>query len=197
MCDENNIFNSTNVVAFSSAIFGAFLGSLSAFWLGRLQQKRDLCDKQYGALIATQIALWTQCNTLKGIKLNYLDHLREDPERCTKLGPLITPAPSCFVPFSDITFVATLDNPNLLLEIQVAEQNYICAMQALDVRNRMFDKSVCESSRLKQATDALYQQIDYTIPKLEQQVKNVYDFVKQNFNQKALQITPKSEGQTN
>jgi hypothetical protein len=193
MCAENSILNPTNVAAFFSAIAGAFLGSLSAFGLGLFQQKRDLRDKQYNLLITTQAALWSQCNTLKGIKLNYLDRLREDNERFTKLGPLITPMSFCSVPFSEIVFIMTLGKPNLLLEIQVAEQNYICAMQALDLRNKMLDKSVCESNRLKEATDALYQQVDYTIPKLEQQVKNIYDFVKQNFKKTALEITPQAQ----
>jgi membrane associated rhomboid family serine protease len=43
--------------ALFAAIFGAFFGSLSAFCLGRLQQRSDRREKRHAALIATQYAL--------------------------------------------------------------------------------------------------------------------------------------------
>jgi hypothetical protein len=215
MCNENDIFNSTNVVALSSAIVGAFFGSASAFLLGRFQQKRDLHDKRYGTLIATQFALLSQWNTLEGIRHKHLEPLRNDPERVAKLGLFYTPKSYFPVPFSDIPFLANLGEPNLLQEVQIAEQSYISAMETLELRNRLvedfnkseyvkksvFDKStvafhvqapIHDMHIIEQAVAALYQQIDGAIPKLKQQTEKVYDFIKQNFKMKAIKMTPKN-----
>jgi hypothetical protein len=204
MSAENDFWNTTNVVAFSSAIAGAFFGSLSAFWLGRLQQKRELRDRRHGALIATQFALLSQWTILENVRRDHLELLRNDPERFVKMPRFYTTIAHFSVPFSEITFVANSDEPNLLQQIHIAEQSYLGAVQAINLYNEkreeffknaegrieQFDiktgkTTIATSEReifmMKSVTDILYQQIDKTIPMLDTEVKNIWKFVKRNF----------------
>ena len=69
----NDFWNTTNVVAFSSAIAGAFFGSLSAFWLGAPYNKRGICAiAGISALIAAQYALLSQWNILENVRRQQL-----------------------------------------------------------------------------------------------------------------------------
>ncbi len=58
----------TDVVAFASAAMGALLGSLSAYRLGRRQQRADQRDEHYGALLTAQYSLMSQWNILEGCR---------------------------------------------------------------------------------------------------------------------------------
>src|SRR6267378_3715196 len=57
-----------HVSAIFAAGFGAFFGSLSAFYLGRIKQRSDRREKRHAALIATQYALISQWNIIEAIR---------------------------------------------------------------------------------------------------------------------------------
>ena len=221
MCAETDFWNTTNVVAFSSAIAGAFFGSASAFWLGRLQQKRDLRDRRHSALLATQHALLSQWNVLENVRQQHLEPLRQDSLRFAKMPRFYTTKASCSVPFSEITFIVNSDEPNLLQEIHSAEQAYLGAIQAIDLYNEKRDEffkkaegrisqfneetgqtTIETESReifvMRKVTDILYQTIDKALPKLDGEVKNIWKFVKRNFKgMKAIQFEKNPENQNN
>jgi hypothetical protein len=216
---ENEFFNTTNVVAFSSAIAGAFFGSLSAFWLGRLQQKRDLRDRRHSSLLAAQHALLSQWTILENIRRNLLEPLRQDPMRFAKMPLYYMSKAHCAVPFSEITFIANLGEPNLLQEIYIAEQAYLSAIQTLDLYNQkreaFFQDKDAKTSQfdintgaativttdkeifiMRTVTNALYDQVDKAIPKLDGEVKNIWKFVKRNFKgMKAIELKPYDQKQ--
>jgi hypothetical protein len=208
----NDFWNTTNVVAFSSAIAGAFFGSASAFWLGRLQQKRDLRDRRHSALIATQYALLSQWNILENIRRNLFEPHRQDPMRFAKMPLYHIAKAHCAVPFSEITFIANSDDTNLLQQIHIAEQSYLSTVQTLDLCNEkreaffkdnkahQFDiktgTAKIETTEqeifvMKTVTDALYNQVDDALKKLEVEPKNIWKFVKRNFKgMKAIEMKP-------
>jgi len=113
-----------HVSAVFAAAFGAFFGSLSAFYLGRVQQRSDRREKRHAALIAAQYALMSQWNIIEAIRVQHLEELRTDPGRFAKLKLYWFPMAPSFVPFAELTFVLETKDPNLLHEIQLAEQNY-------------------------------------------------------------------------
>jgi hypothetical protein len=193
-------------VAFSSAIAGAFFGSISAFWLGRLQQKRELRERRHGALIATQFALLSQWTILENVRRDHLEALRNDPARFAKMSRFYTTIAHFSVPFSEITFIANSDEPNLLQQIHIAEQSYLGAVQAINLYNQkgeeffknaesrveQFDEQTGQTTiataprevfMMRAVTDILYQQIDKTLPILDAEVKNIWKFVKRNFKE--------------
>jgi len=193
-----------HVSAVFAAAFGAFFGSLSAFYLGRLQQRKDRRQKQHGALIATQYGLMSQWNIVEAIRVQHLEHLRNDPIRFTKLKLFWFPLAPTFVPFADLTFVLETKDPNLLHEIQLAEQNYRACAQALQIRNQELQKfyenprvshhirnfetgaGVSRASDrdlvfLRQSTDGLYITVDRALPRLVVVIEKLEKLIKSTF----------------
>jgi hypothetical protein len=197
-----------HVSAVFAAAFGAFFGSLSAFYLGRVQQHKDRRQKQHGALIGTQYALMSQWNIVEAIRVQHLEHLRNDPVRFTKLKLFWFPLAPTFVPFTDLTFVLETKDPNLLHEIQLAEQNYRACAQALQIRNQELQKFY-ENPRvshhiedfktgagvsraadrdlifLRQSTDGLYIAVDRALPRLIAVIEKLEKLIKSMFPSKA------------
>jgi hypothetical protein len=206
-----------HVSAVFAAAFGAFFGSLSAFYLGRLQQQKDRRQKQHGALIGTQYALMSQWNIVEAIRVQHLAYLRNDPVRFTKMKLFWFPLAPTFVPFADLTFVLETKDPNLLHEIQLAEQNYRACAQALQIRNQELQKFY-ENPRvshhirdfktgervsraadrdlifLRQSTDGLYIAVDRALPRLIAVIEKLEKLIKSMFPGKtALKLTPIEE----
>jgi len=200
--------------ALFAAAFGAFFGSLSAFYLGRVRQRSDRAEKRHAALIATQYALMSQWDIIEAIRVQHLEDLRNDPNRFTKLKLYWFPMAPSFVPLADLTFVLESQDPNLLHEIHLAEQNYRACAQALQMRNHELQKfydnpsvshNVCDfetgagvataSKRdllfLRQATDGLYTGVDRALPRIVAAVEKVEKLITKMFPDKtALKLTP-------
>jgi hypothetical protein len=190
--------------ALFAAAFGAFFGSLSAFYLGRVRQRSDKREKRHAALIATQYALMSQWNVVEAIRVQHLEELREDPIRFTKLRLYWFPVAPADVPLADLTFILETGQPNLLHEIHLAQQNYRTSVEALKMRNSELQKfydnprvehhirnfesgaGVAEASRrdlifLKQATDALYVAVDRTLPRIAAVTEKIEKLIKVMF----------------
>ena len=202
--------------AIFAAAFGAFFGSLSAFYLGRVQQRSDRREKRHAALIAAQYALISQWNIVEAIRVQHLEDLRSDPGRFTKLKLYWFPISPSFVPFDDLTFVLETKDPNILQEIHLAEQSYRGCAEALQLRNRELEKfyenprishqirdfetgaGVAAASQkdlifLRQATDALYVSVDRTLPRLTSSVEKLEKLIKAMFpGRQALRMIPDS-----
>lgn len=199
-----------------AAAFGAFFGSLSAFYLGRVQQRSDRREKRHAASIAAQYALMSQWNIVEAIRVQHLEDLRSDPGRFTKLKLYWFPMSPSFVPFDDLTFVLETKDPNILQEIHLAEQSYRGCAEALELRNRELEKfyenpRVSHQIRdfetgagfaaasqkdlvfLRQATDALYVSVDRTLPRLASAVEELEKLIKTTFpGRQALRMIPDS-----
>jgi hypothetical protein len=200
--------------ALFAAAFGAFFGSLSAFYLGRVKQRSDRREKRHAALIATQYALMSQWDIIEAIRVQHLEELRSNPSRFTKLKLYWFPMIPSFVPFADLTFVLETKDPNLLHEIHLAEQNYRACAQALQIRNQELQKFydnprvshhvrdfetgagiAAASDRdllfLCQATDGLYTAVDRALPRLVAAIQKVEKLITSMFPGKtALKMTP-------
>jgi len=202
--------------AIFAAAFGAFFGSLSAFYLGRLQQQIDRREKRHAALIAAQYALMSQWNIVEAIRVQHLEDLRSDPSRFTKLKLYWFPMSPSFVAFDDLTFLLETKDPNILLEIHLAEQSYRGCAEALQLRNRELEKfyqnprishqirdfetgaGLAAASQkdlifLRQATDGLYISVDRTLPRLASAVEKLEKVIKATFpGRQALRMIPDS-----
>lgn len=122
-------------------------------------------------------------------------------------------APS-FVPFAELTFILETKEPNLLHEINLAEQNYRACAQALQLRNQELQKfydnprvshhvldfetgtgvtaaSDLDQLLLCQATDGLYTAVDRALPRLVAAIEKVEQLITSMFPAKtALKMTP-------
>jgi hypothetical protein len=200
--------------AFFAAAFGACFGSLSAFYLGRVQQRSDRCEKRHAALITTQYALMSQWDIIEAIRVQHLEDRRDDPNRFSKLKLYWFPMAPSVVPFADLTFILETKEPNLLHQIHIAEQNYRACAQALQMRNQELQKfydnprvshhvldfetgagvtaaSDLDQLFLRQATDGLYTAVDRALPRLVAAIENVGQLITSMFPGKtALKMTP-------
>jgi hypothetical protein len=202
--------------ALFAAAFGAFFGSLSAFYLGRVQQRSDRREKRHGALIAAQYALISQWNIVEEIRVGHLERVRNDRNRFAKLPLYYFNVSPTSVPFADLTFVLETGDPNILHEIHLAEQSYQTCADALKLRNGELAKFY-ESPRvahrildfetgagiteadpkemffLKKATDALYTCVDRTLPRLVGAIEKLEKLSGSMFPAKQrLRMTPDS-----
>jgi len=204
---ENDSAISTYVVAFGSAAAGALVGSLSAYLLGRRQQKQDEDNRRHGALINTQFALFSQWKVVDGLKTNHLDPVRNEANRFSKLRATVFIKAPLTVPLSELAFIANSNNPNLIQEIADAEQDYLKSMLVLDLFNRFHaefqknhppipgtfnnEKSSGQVVATKFEVEMgnfyltnVYNQVDLAGPKLLKTIEKIAVFVKQNFKGK-------------
>jgi hypothetical protein len=212
----------TYSVAFGSAALGAFLGSLSAYLLGRRQHRSDERDKYYGYLLAAQYSLMSQWNILEGIRRQHLEPLRDDPTRFVKLPVFYAPSHHYPVPFEHITRITRSSNPNLLQDVHIAEQRYHTSQESLAIRNKLLEAfyknpnedfdfdtgrgrvraDAKEVYFIRQATDVVYQQIDRALPALAETARALERFIKAEFKgakplrMQGLDDTPKGLTQT-
>jgi hypothetical protein len=203
----------TLFLPFASSAFGAFFGAVSAFWLGRVKQKRDELNRRHTALLATQYALLSQWTILETMRVRHLEPRRKEPLRHLKLDNYVVEKTHLCVPFSELTFIINSDEPNLLQDIHLAEAGYVAAMGMFDIHNKrgeelkenaetrdfdmatgratMVAKNPGEVFMLKSITDLLYEQIDKAIPQLDAEVKKIHKFVKRNLKgMKAVEAKP-------
>ncbi|MGZ5001668.1 MAG: hypothetical protein ACXWBM_00595 [Chthoniobacterales bacterium] len=200
--------------ALFAAAFGAFFGSLSAFYLGRVQQRSDRREKRHAALIAAQYALMSQWNIIEGVRVQQLESFRNDPNRFAKLKLYRFRATPTFVPFADLTFVLETKDPNLLHEVHLAEQSYHACADVLQLRYEELQKfydnprvthnildvdtgaGVAAATAkdilfLRQATDALYESVDRTLPRLVAAAQKLETLIKAIFpGKQALHMVP-------
>lgn len=202
-------------IAFGSSAAGALMGSLSAFYLTVLQQRRDQREKRHAALLRAQYALMSQWNILKGIEKSLLAPHRESSDRFLRMPEFRSFGSPARVPFDDIAFISSSDEPNLLQEIHIAEQKFDTAVEALrlwndwchklhnsaDVEVRDFNLSTGAAKLaappqmifyLKKYSDVIYEVTDEAIPKLKGEVQAVEAYVKRCFKgMKALKMVEK------
>lgn len=196
-------------VAIACAAFGALLGAISAYWLGRWRHKNDERDKYYGHLLAAQYSLMSQWNILEGIRLDFLEPLRNDPNRFSKLPLYYSASHHYPVPFDGIIPLTRSSNPHLLQEIHIAEQRFHSCQESIAMRNKLLEAFYKNPSQgfdsetgrakihaegrevfiLRKATDTVYTQVDKTLPTLEDTVKAMEQFIKAEFKgAKALKM---------
>lgn len=190
--------------AIFAGAFGAFFGSLSAFYLGRFQQRADRREKRHAALIATQYALMTQWNIVEGVRIDHLERVRDEPGRFAKLPLFYSNASPTFVPFDDLIFVLETKDPNILHEVHLAQQSFQSCVEALQLKNREVQKfydnprvahhikdfetgagvtAVNEADILflRQSVDILYDCVDRTLPRLAQAAEKMEKLIKSMF----------------
>jgi len=70
---------------FIAAVAGVFFGAMVTFFPERHKENKKRVDEQHGAIVRTQLALIGQLNTISNIRKQYLNPLRDDPQREARL----------------------------------------------------------------------------------------------------------------
>jgi hypothetical protein len=125
------------MMEFAWSLAGAFFGALAAFLLEALRRRREKRERNYEAVLRTQSVLLSQGNSLMNIRVqmeassgpNLFDHLKHAIFGLTQQE----------IDFHDLAFVGKGRDPQLLIELDVAQESYRYVTRLIELRNKMID----------------------------------------------------------
>lgn len=172
-------------ITLAAAAAGALLGAAVAFALEAFRRWLAERNRRYALLLEAQFSLSMQLRSLVITRNQYLNELRDDPQRFMSLVPFIGDVSDPQVDLSSLGFVGVKDKVEVLQRVHMAQAAWSTAMAALRERNQMmallyekaeprgpieFDSGAQKVSvdagfarRLKGVTDGLYDSFDCAI----------------------------------
>jgi|SRR5712691_3047235 len=125
------------MMEFASSLAGAFFGALAAFLLEALRRRYEKRERDYEAVLRTQSVLLSQPNSLMSIRTqmqasdgtDLFDHLKHAIFGLTQQA----------IDFRDLAFLGKGSDPQLLLELDVAQEGYRYVTRLIELRNKMID----------------------------------------------------------
>ena len=137
-----------------------FFGAWAAFQFQKSWEKSKQLTHDLRSGKRAQFALISQFQALKNLNKQYLSDLRDDPDRYLKLHPLTVHLEFQKVDLDSLLYVLDADNPDLLNEIMIAQQNFQTAMGVLEQRNNYHSDFQHKAAKigdaaLDKATDAI------------------------------------------
>src|SRR5713226_5505616 len=115
-----------------SSLAGAFFGALAAFLLEALRRRHERRERNYEAILMTQSALLSQRNSLIGVRLIFektgaVDHLKH----------LVVGMTQQQIDFHGLAFLGKSSDPQILLDLDVAQAGYRFLTELISLRNKM------------------------------------------------------------
>jgi hypothetical protein len=120
---------------FASALGGAFFGAFLAAWFESRRRRHEKRDREYEAFLRTQAVIITQGNSLGWIAKDYPSKNSFD-----NLRPIVLGLTRQTVDFKDLVFIAKSSDPQLLIELDVANERYDFFRRILEARNAAIDE---------------------------------------------------------
>jgi hypothetical protein len=155
---------------FVTIFFGAFLGTASAFALEAWRRYRDRTEQQFEAVLATEAVLLIQRNSL-------LSLLRQAPSGhnpFANLKHLIFNFSPQSIDFSKLAFLGAGSDPQLILELDVAQENYRNAIRSAELRNKMLDEYLNHAGTKVRYLDQTGNEIEVTgEPRLANNIRQI------------------------
>jgi hypothetical protein len=115
---------------FISALAGAFFGVTGAFLLESRRKRHETKDRDYEAFLRTQAVIISQGNALAWIAKDY-----STPEAFNNYKTIVLTFTRQMLDFKDLAFIAKSSNPQLLIELDVANESYDFFRRLLEARN--------------------------------------------------------------
>ena len=191
------------ITALFASAFGALAGSLSAYLLTVIKQKKEEDSQRHSSLLTAQFALISQWTEVMNIKKQLLDTHKDDDNRHLKMIYYMNFGTPLLIDFNSIAFITNSDEPDLLQQVHIAQQKYHAVVGVLDELNQVRLKFYEEAKinvidintgaaklqqvdpkimhKLKALTDSMYRVVDQALPKLETEKEKLFVFSKRNF----------------
>src|SRR6266567_4902108 len=115
---------------FVSALAGAFCGAFAAFLLESRRRRREKIDGEYEALLGAQAVLLSQGNSLGWVYKQYPEGARFDNLKTIVLG-----LTRQLIDFKGLSFLGKSSDPQLLIELDVANETYDQFRRLIEYRN--------------------------------------------------------------
>jgi hypothetical protein len=115
---------------FISSLAGAFFGAAAAFLLESRRRHREKRENEYEAILRTQAVLLSQGNSLGWVEKQY-------PEKdCfDNLKTIILGLTRQMIGFEELAFLGRSSDPQLLIELDVANESYDHFRRLIELRN--------------------------------------------------------------
>jgi hypothetical protein len=123
-----------------AAAFGGFSGAYAAFFLERQRREKEEKKANISSARRAQLNIVGYINTLEILKRQYLDPLRNDPQREHKLLFCSVSPIHLNIDLDSLGFLADSKKPEVFLEINLAQRAHFSAIDALDIRNKWVEK---------------------------------------------------------
>jgi len=120
---------------FISALSGAFFGVTGAFLLESRRKRHEKRDREYEAFLRTQAVIISQGNSLAWIK-------KDNPsdDSFDNLKTVVLGLTRQMLDFKDLAFIAKSSDPQLLIELDVANESYDFFRTILETRNAAIEE---------------------------------------------------------
>src|SRR5574341_260300 len=203
MCYDIINFLLPHLSALFAAAFGGFSGAFVAFLLERRRREMEEKKSKISAALRAHLILIGYIETLENLNRQYLDPLRNDPQRNHKLTSSFISPVHLKLDLDSLSFLAEHRKPQVFHDIHLAQRAYYSAIDALDVRNSWLEKFLGSEVKLlgynrdtEQAyiaadprsvkvltdlTDSLYKATDLAIEKCNSAIKSLSSTIKELF----------------
>lgn len=157
---------------FVTIFFGAFLGTASAFALEAWRRYKDRTEQQFEGVLAAEAVLLTQRNSL----LSFIGHAPSGQNPFANLKYAILNFSPQSIDFSKLAFLGAASDPQLILELDVAQEIYRNAVNTAELRNKMLDEYLKHpGTRLESLDDTGEQVRAIGDPHLAKNVRQIND----------------------
>ncbi len=121
---------------FLTIFFGAFLGTASAFALEAWRRYRNRIEQQFEGVLAAEAVLLSQRNSL----LSFMAQVPSGQNPFDNLKHVILDFSQQSIDFSRLAFLGAASDPQLIVELDVAQEIYRNAINTAELRNKMRDE---------------------------------------------------------
>ena len=116
-------------------LLGVIVGAFLAAWLESKRRRREKRDREYEAFLRTQAVIISQGNSLGWIAKDY-----PSPDSFDNLKTTVLGLTRQMLDFKDLAFVAKSSDPQLLIELDVANESYDFFRRLLESRNAAIEE---------------------------------------------------------
>ncbi len=120
---------------FISSLAGAFFGAAAAFLLESRRRRREKRESEYEAILRAQAVLLSQGNSLGWVENQYPEKDRFDNLKTVVLG-----LTRQMIDFQDLAFLGRSSDPQLLIELDVANESYDHFRRLIEYRNTTIEE---------------------------------------------------------
>ena len=130
ICYLNAVWPVLSSREFISALSGAFFGAGGAYLLESRRRQREKRDREYEAFLRTQAVIISQGNSLGWIANDY-----PSKDSFNNYETFVLGLTRQMLDFKDLAFIAKSSDPQLLIELDIANESYDFFRTVLESRN--------------------------------------------------------------
>ncbi len=123
------------LLGFFTAFGGAAFGAYTAYLFQCKREQKALSEKQYSLLLEAQMILGFHLSSLINLKIHLLDLYKDDTEKAFHIPLYFQRMNKDSINLKSLSFLTNSQDPNLIMELSLADNRYFNVTDTLDHRN--------------------------------------------------------------